>query len=72
MQQLSDDKLRKLCGDVFVDELKAIYEHLEDIPIIKRDIGELKEAVSELKTDMKAVKALLKDRSKRLIVTASA
>jgi hypothetical protein len=66
MQQLTEDEIRRIFGEVFMDELKVIREYLEDLLPVKADVAILKKDVAEIKSDMKVVKALLKDHSGQL------
>ncbi|OVE79310.1 hypothetical protein BVY00_00580 [bacterium G20] len=62
-----DDEMRKeVLGEVLMDELKAIREYVEDIPAIKRDVNTIKNYVDELKTDVKAIKAIAKEHEQRI------
>lgn len=43
MQSLSDHEKLEVLGEVLMDELRAIREYVQDIPIMKRDIRDLKQ-----------------------------
>jgi 2-phospho-L-lactate guanylyltransferase (CobY/MobA/RfbA family) len=66
MQGLSDDERKQVLGEVLMDELKAISEYVQVLPIIQRDVEQLKLGVGELKDDMKVVKAAVTDQSRQL------
>jgi 2-phospho-L-lactate guanylyltransferase (CobY/MobA/RfbA family) len=62
-----DDEMRKeVLGEVLLDELKAIREYVSDIPAIKRGVAILTDDVEEIKTDIKAIKSVVKDYSRQL------
>lgn len=66
MQSLNDDERKEVLCEVLADELKAIHELVSDIPKISRKANKLVIDVGELKNDMKAVKAVIKEHSKQL------
>lgn len=66
MLQMSEDDLRRILGEVLVDELKIIHEYLDDIPVIKQKVTRLEEDMYEVKTDIKAIKAAVKGQSKQV------
>lgn len=43
MQSLSDDERKGVLGEVLFDELKAIREYVQDIPLIKQKLQEVDE-----------------------------
>lgn len=59
MQDFTDEERRAVFGELIMDELRIIREYLSDIPIIKRDVAELKIRAGSLESDMKVVKAVL-------------
>ena len=61
MQSLSDDEEKAILGEVLADQLKAIFEYVQDIPLIKRDIAIVKEDIRELKDGNAAFKVAMKD-----------
>ncbi len=57
---------KETLGEVLFDELKAIREYVSDIPAIKTDLAIVKDGVEILKTDMCAVKSMLKAHDKEI------
>jgi hypothetical protein len=41
MQSLNDAERREVLGEVLFDELKVIREYLQDIPLIKKKLGDV-------------------------------
>lgn len=66
MHDMSDDDRKQILGEALMDELKAIREYVQDVPVIKNDIKELKEVVEQLKSDVKVIKAAVTDQSTQL------
>lgn len=56
MENLDDDEVKLVLGEVLLDELKVIHEYVQDIPQIKADIIDLKADVAVLKTDVAVLK----------------
>lgn len=54
MQSLNDDERRQVLGEVLMDELKAIREYVQDIPLIKQEIREIKECLTSVERIVKA------------------
>lgn len=68
-----DDKMRKeVLSEVLMDELKAIREFVEDIPVIKQKVTKIEVDMGEVKTDLKAVKAVLKNHEQRITILETA
>jgi uncharacterized membrane protein len=65
MQSLSDDERRLVLGEVLADELKVIHKYVKDAPSLEHGIKAIKQDVSELKSDMKVVKAVVTDISRQ-------
>ncbi len=65
MQSLDDEERKLVLGEVLVDELRAIREGIADLPT-RTEFNELRDDVTELKSDMKVVKAVITDQSKQL------
>lgn len=42
MMSLNDDERREVLGEVLMDELRVIREYVSEIPLIKKDVAELK------------------------------
>lgn len=62
MHDLTDEERKQILGEVLMDELKAIREGIADLPT-RTEFNELRADVEELKTDMKVVRAAIKDHS---------
>ena len=67
MQSLNDDERKEVLGEVLADELKTILEYVKDVPVIKQKVDKLEEDMTEVKSDMKVVKAAVTDISRQLI-----
>jgi septal ring factor EnvC (AmiA/AmiB activator) len=65
MQSLSDDERKQVLGEVLHDELQAILELVKDVPAIRHDLTQVQSDISELKQDMKIVKAAVTDLSRQ-------
>lgn len=48
MQSLNEDERRQVLGEVLADQLQAILEYVKDIPLIKRELHEVKERLTEV------------------------
>lgn len=48
MQSLNEDEQRQVLGEVLADQLQAILEYVKDIPLIKRELHEVKERLTEV------------------------
>lgn len=57
---------KEVLSEVLMDELKAIREFVEDIPVIKQKVTKIEVDMGEVKTDLKAVKAVLKNHEQRI------
>jgi len=70
MQHLSDDDHKAALGEVLLDELKIIREYLEavleDTPVIKRKVTKLEEDMTEVKGDIKVIKAAVTDQGRQV------
>ncbi len=66
MQDLDDEDRKQVLGEVLHDELKIIKEYLEDLPLIKQKVTKIQEDVEGLKSDMKVVKTILRERDTQL------
>lgn len=66
MQSLSDDERKQVLGDVLADELKAIYELVKDVPVMKQKIDTLDSDMKEVKSDVKVIKAAVTDFSRQV------
>ena len=62
MDSLSDDERKKVLGEVLMDELKAIYEYVKEIPVIRRDVDILKKDMIIVKSNIATIKSVLKDQ----------
>jgi acylphosphatase len=60
MQDLTDDERKQVLGEVLMDELKAIREGISVLPT-RQEFSVLQDDVTELKADMKVVKAAITD-----------
>lgn len=65
MQDLSDDDRKQILGEVLLDELKAIREGIADLPT-RREFNKLRDDVTDLKSDVKVIKAVVMDQSRQL------
>lgn len=57
---------KEALGEVLADELKVIREYVSEIPHMSKKLDKVSNDVDELKTDMKAVKAVVKTHSKEI------
>jgi len=62
MHDMDDTTRKEVLGEAIMDELRAIRELVADVPVISGRVYSLKEDVAELKSDMKVVKAAVKDQ----------
>lgn len=63
---------KEVLSEVLMDELKAIREFVEDIPVIKQKVTKIEVDMGEVKTDLKAVKAVLKNHEQRITILETA
>lgn len=57
-----DDETRKLVlGEALMDELKAIREYVEDVPVIKQQINKVSNDLDEIKDKLVVVNAVVRD-----------
>lgn len=60
MQSLSDDERRGVLGEVLLDELKAIREYVQDIPVIKQKLREIDSRLINVEDRLIVVEAVVK------------
>lgn len=60
MQSLSDDERKGVLGEVLFDELKAIREYVQDIPLIKQKLQEVDERLINVEDRLLVVQAVVK------------
>lgn len=65
MQSLRDDEMKQVLGEVLHDQLKAILEAVGDLQRQVAILPSMQADISELKQDMKIVKAAITDLSKQ-------
>ena len=58
MHDIDDETRKQVLGEFLMHEVEAIREYVEDVPVIKQGVGELRAKVEELSEDMKVVKLL--------------
>ena len=63
MQSLTDKERKEVLGEVLADELKVIREYVQDVPIIKDGVARLENDMEIVKTDIKAIKAVVRHHS---------
>lgn len=63
---MGDDMRKEVLGEVLMGELKAIREYVQEIPAIKKSVYRLEVDMTEVKTDIKAIKAVIKDHSSQM------
>lgn len=62
-----DDEMRKeVLGEVLMDELKAIREYVQDVPVIKQTVERIDDRLEVVESDVKAIKAVVTDHSRQL------
>ena len=66
MHSLSDDEKREVLGEVLADELKAIHELVSHVPVITKKVNTLDHNIQIIKSDVKAIKAVVKNHEARL------
>jgi len=66
MQNLNDDERKEVLGEVLADELKVIHELVKEVPNINSKVNKIDKDVTELKNDMKVIKAVVTEHSKQL------
>lgn len=65
---MNDDMRKEVLGEVLMDELKAIHEYVKDIPLIKKTVGEIDERLKTVETDVKVIKAVVREHDKEIKV----
>ena len=66
MQDLSDEDRKSVLGEVLMDELKIIREYLEQLLPLNKKVDSLDKDMSEVKADIKVIKAVVTDHSQQL------
>lgn len=61
MQSLHDDERNQVLGGVLADELKAIHEYVKDIPIIMRELHQVKSITNEVNDRLSIIETVVKD-----------
>ena len=61
MQSLSDDERKGVLGEVLFDELKAIREYVQDIPLIKQKVREIDSRLINVEDKLIVVEAVVKN-----------
>lgn len=61
-----DDDYAKLLAEELKSQRKQILEALEPLPRMAKDIAKLKEDMTEVKADIKVIRAVVADQSKQL------
>jgi hypothetical protein len=64
MQDLTDDERKQVLGEVLMDELKAIREGISGLPT-RQEFTVLHDDVTEIKSDIKTIKAAVTDQGKK-------
>jgi 2-phospho-L-lactate guanylyltransferase (CobY/MobA/RfbA family) len=63
---MEDEMRKEVLGEVLMDELRVIREYVEDIPIIKKKVTKLESDMEEVKTDVKAIKAVVREHDREI------
>lgn len=65
---MDDETRREVLGEALMDELRAIRENTDEIPAIKHRLEHVDERLTVAQSDMKVVKAAVRDISSKLVV----
>lgn len=57
---------KEALGEVLMDELKAIREYVQDVPIIKKTVEQIDHRLGTVEADVKTIKAVVTDQSREL------
>jgi hypothetical protein len=66
MQSLNEDEQRKVLGEVLADQLKAILEYVQEIPDVKRRLGNLETKVDKVDGRVIVVEAIVREHETEL------
>ncbi|MHB1864707.1 MAG: hypothetical protein ACYCPS_00895 [Candidatus Saccharimonadales bacterium] len=66
MQSLNDDERKQVLGEVLADELKTIHKHISDVPKISSKVDSLDNDMQIVKSDIKDIKAVVKNHETRI------
>jgi hypothetical protein len=66
MNDLDDDTIRGVVGEVIADQLKIIMECLDYLMPMRQDVEILKNDMIEVKSDIRAIKAIAREHSIQL------
>jgi peptidoglycan hydrolase CwlO-like protein len=67
MQSLNDDERKQVLGEVLADELKVIHELVSDVPKISKKVNKLYKDMQIVKSDIKTIKAAVKNHESRIV-----
>jgi ATP-dependent Lon protease len=63
MHDMDDEQRKSVLGEALMDELRAIRERLDDLPAIKANLDSVDARLETVETDVKAIKAAVRDIS---------
>jgi hypothetical protein len=63
MQQIDEQTLRSILGEVIADELKVIHEYLESLLPLPDQVRQLDDRLKNVEADIKVIKAVITDHS---------
>jgi hypothetical protein len=61
MQSLNDDERKEVMGDILADELQAIREYVQDVPLIKQELHHVAAAVETISGHLSVISTVVKD-----------
>lgn len=61
MQNLNDDERKEVLGEVLADELKAIKEYVQDVPLVKQELHQVKATVDDISDRLSVIEHVVKD-----------
>lgn len=66
MQSLSGDERREVLGAILADELQAIREYVQDVPVIKQQLHNLTATVNDMHDKLSVLEHVAKDHEVEL------
>jgi 2-phospho-L-lactate guanylyltransferase (CobY/MobA/RfbA family) len=60
MHDMDDETRKAVLGEALMDELKAIREYVQDVPVIKRELHQVKVTVDEMNSKLTVVEAVVR------------
>jgi hypothetical protein len=66
MADMDDTTRREVLGEALMEELKAIREYVEGVPVIRDDVHQIKATVDEINQRLAVVETVVRDHEREI------